>query len=156
MDVLWLVLGTVFVAVVWTARSIVKSWECAPVRNVRALPPLRPNSTKSLQSNSASRRVIRAISMQECESLVHSADDVIFIVVRAVGDRGPLPFPEMHALAVVPGQLADELRWLPSASCVVLCGAVNLCASELGSLAGGLGSRQIYILRQTSAQSEVA
>jgi hypothetical protein len=152
MGFMLVLLGIVLVAVICTAREIVKGWRRGP----EGFPLLQSNRTDACRRSITKKREIRSISVKECETLFHASGDVIFIVVQRSGERRSLPFPEKHALAVTPAHLASELRWIPRSSCVVLCGDMNLCSSTLASLEDIPGAPPIYVLKDGPSRREVA
>jgi hypothetical protein len=66
--------------------------------------------------------------MKECEHIIHTLDNIVFIAIRQGCERKFLPFPPIQAISVAPGELADTLKLIPDFS-VVLCGQVELCTS---------------------------
>jgi len=153
MSFMWLLMGIVLVAVVCTAREIVRGWYGPPRYGV-SLQLSRSRSINAVHPAPIRKRQVKWISMRECENLVYSSRDLVFIALRRTSDGTPLPFPGLHAFAIAPSQLADVLRWLPPGSRVVLCGEVDSCSSILGSLDDIAGSSPVYVLKTTTVHSK--
>jgi hypothetical protein len=156
MDFMLLLLGIFLVAVICGARGTVEGWKQSPARPVTPRPMLQSNSIDTGHPSFKRKRELRSISIRECETLIRASDDLLFVSVNETGERRPLPFHNIHALVMTPRQLANELRWFPSNSCVVLCGDVALCSSVLGSLENVPEIPPIYMLRDTPRRWEVA
>jgi hypothetical protein len=154
MSFMLLLMGIVLVAVVCTAREIVSGWRCGPPRYVVPLPLSRARSIDAVHHAPIRRRPVKWISMRECESLVHSSADIVFIALSRASDGAPLSFPGPHGFSIAPSQLADVLRWLPPGSRVVLCGEVDSCSSILESLDDIAGSRPVYVLKTTNVHAK--
>jgi hypothetical protein len=153
MSFMWLLMGIVLIAAVCTAREIVRGLRYGPSGYgvPRLLSPSR--SIDVVHPAPVRKRQVKWISMRECESLVYSSRDIVFIALRRASDRTSLPFPGLHAFSIAPSQLTDVLRWLPPGSRVVLCGEVDSCSSILGSL-DDAGSPPIYVLKTTAVHSK--
>jgi hypothetical protein len=157
MDFMLLLLGIVLVAVICAAQRIVTRRKQPPARQDTRRPMSPPNSTATARPSLKGKRQLRSISIEECETLIHESDGVLFVSINDTGQRGPVPFHNMYALAMTPRQFANEVRWFPSHTCVVLCGDVNLCSSVLlGLLENVPEIPPIYMLRDRSSQWEVA
>lgn len=156
MDLMLLLLGIVLVAVVCAARGIVTGWKQPPARPVTPRPTLPSNSVDTGRASLKRKRELPSISIKECETLIHAPDGVLFVSLNETGERRPLPFHNIYALDMTPRQFANELRWFPSNSCVVLCGDVGLCSSVLGLLENVPEIPPIYMLRDNASRWEVA
>jgi hypothetical protein len=156
MDFVLLLLGIVLVAVICAARRIVIGLKQRPARQDTRRPLSPPNSNTTTHPSLKTKRELRSISVKECETLMHDSDGVLFVSISETSQRGPLPFHNMYALVMTPRQFANEVRWFPSSTCVVLCGDVNLCSSALGLLENVPEIPPMYMLRNRSSQSEVA
>jgi hypothetical protein len=156
MDFMLLLLGIVLVAVICAGRSIVTGWKQPPARPVTPRPKLPSHPIDRGHSSFKPKRELRSISIKECETLIHASDGVLFVSLNENGKRRPLPFYNMYALVMTPRQLANELRWFPFNTCVVLCGEVSLCSSVLGLLENVPEIPPIYRLRETPSRWEVA
>jgi hypothetical protein len=154
MDFMLLLLGIVLVSVVCAAESIVKGWKQPHSRPVTQRPTLSSSSIDT--GRSSFKRKLQSISTRECETLIHASEGVLFVSVNETGERRPLPFHNTYALFMTPRQLANELRWFPSNSCVVLCGDVSLCSSVLELLENVPEIPPIYMLRDSASRWEVA
>lgn len=156
MDFLLLLLGIIFVAVICTAARIVTGRKQPLVRQGtrRLLPP--SHSTAPSHPPLERGPELRSISIKECETLIRSSGEVLFVAVNETGHRRPLPFHNMYALNMTPRQFADEVRWFPANTCVVLCGDVNLCSLALGLLENVPEIPLIYMLRDRSSRLEIA
>ena len=152
MSFILLLMGVVLVAVVCTAREVVRGLRYSSLDYVMRLPLSSSRSIDRVHPTPIRRRQVKWISMRECESLVFSSNNIAFIALRRAGAGMPLPFPGLHAFSIAPSQLADVLRWLPPCSCVVLCGEVDSCSSILGSLDDMAGSPPVYVLKTTTAR----
>ena len=91
--------------------------------------------------------------MKECERLVQTSGNVVFIALKKESAGKPLPLLPMHAMSIDPGELVDVLKLIPD-SYVVLCGEVDLCSSILGSLEDVAGSMPVYLLEAAAVRSE--
>jgi len=156
MDFMVLLLGIVLVAVICAAQRIVTGWKQPPARQDTPGPLLPPNSTATARNPLKRKRELRSISIKECKTLIHDSDGVLFVSINETGQGGPLPFHDMYALVMTPRQFANEVRWFPSNTCVVLCGDVRLCSSALGLLEKVPEIPPIYMLRDRSRHWEVA
>jgi hypothetical protein len=156
MDFVLLLLGIVLVAVICAAQRIVTGSKQLPARQDTHRPLSPPNSNTTTRPSLKRKRELRSISVTECETLMHDSDGVLFVSINETGQRGPLPFHDMYALVMTPRQFANEVRWFPSNTCVVLCGDVALCSSALGLLENVPETLPIYMLRNRSSQWEVA
>ena len=87
---------------------------------VTPISPASIDSTAHLVQIVQKRREIKWISTKECETLLRSCEEVIFIDLRSHVRREPLPFPLAHVLYVDSSQLLDILKWLPAASSAML------------------------------------
>jgi hypothetical protein len=155
MSFMWFLIGIVLVAVVCTAREIVRGWRYGSPKYVVPLPVSCSRSIDSVHPTPIRKRQVKWISIRECESLVLSSNEIAFIALRPAGAEVPLPFPGLHAFTIAPSQLADVLRWLPpSCSCVVLCGEVDSCPSILGSLDNTVSFPPVYVLKTAAAHSK--
>ena len=153
MSFMWLLMGIVLIAAVCTAREIVRGLRYSSQDYVMRLPLSRSRAIDRVHPTPIRKRQVKWISIRECESLVYSSRDIVFIALRRASDRTSLPFPGLHAFSIAPSQLADVLRWLPPGSRVVLCGEVDSCSSILGSL-DDAGSPPIYVLKTTAVHSK--
>ena len=156
MDFMLLLLGIDLVGLICAARGIVEGWKQPPARPVTPRPMLPSNSIAGGHSSFKPKRDLRSISIQECETLIHASDGVLFVSLSENGKRMPLPFYNMYALFMTPRQLANEMRWFPSNTCVILCGEVSLCSSVLGLLENIPEIPPIYMLRDNQSRWEVA
>jgi hypothetical protein len=150
---MWVLMVIVLVAVVCTAREIVKGWKPAAQNSAVVVrsPRYRP-----LASNSFARpgtHTAKWLSISDCERLVHSSDKVIFIAIGS--SRGSFPFPEFTSICIPPYELEDVLRWIPPGQTVVLCGQIDLCLSTVRLEELNAGTAQIYVLRTHPAHSMV-
>jgi hypothetical protein len=155
MDLILLLLGIASTAVFCAARSIVTGWRQPRTRAVAPRTPLQNNGVDTGNLPAKRGRELPSISIRECETLVRSTD-VLFISVNRTGEREPLPFHDMYALVMTPCQLAAEVRWFPSNTCVVLCGDAQLCSSALELLEKVPKIPPVYVLRDRSRDWEVA
>jgi hypothetical protein len=156
MDFMLLLLGIVLVSVICAARGIVKGWKQPRTRPVTKRPMLPSYSIVTDRTSLKRKCEPRLISIKECETLINSSEGVLFVSINEPGEKGPLPFYNMYALVMTPRQFADEIRWFPHDSCVVLCGDVSLCCSALGLLENVPEIPPIYTLRDTPRRWEVA
>jgi hypothetical protein len=156
MDFMLLLLGIASVAVFCAARSIVTGWRqpraCGFAR--RAL--LQNNWVDRGNLPGKRKREMPSISIRECETLIRSTDGVLFVSVNETGECRPLPFHDMYPLVMTPRQLANEVRWFPTNTCVVLCGDAHVCTSALELLENVPEIPPIYMLRDRSRDWEVA
>jgi hypothetical protein len=156
MNFMLLLLGIVLVSVICATQGIVKGWKQPRTRRVTKRPTL-PSYSIVVDRTSLKRKCEpRSISIKECETLINASEGVLFVSINEAGERGSLPFYNMYALVMTPRQFADEIRWFPHNSCVVLCGDVSLCCSALGLLENAPEIPPIYILRDTPRRWEVA
>jgi hypothetical protein len=146
MDFVLLLLGIVVVAVICAAQRIVTGRKQPPARWRTRQPLFPPNSSATARPSLKRKRELPSISIRECETLIHNE----------TGQRGPLPFHNMFTVVMTPRQFADEVRWFPCNSCVVLFGDANLCSSALGLLEDVPEIPPIYMLRVRPSQWEVA
>ena len=156
MDFMLFLLGIVLVSVVCAAEGIVKGWKQPRARPVTPRPTLSSSSIDTGRSSFKRKRELQSISIKECETLIHASEGVLFVSVNETGERRPLPFHDTYALFMTPRQLANELRWFPSNSCVVLCGDVSLCSSVLELLENVPEIPPLYMLRDHAGRWEVA
>jgi hypothetical protein len=155
MNFIWLLVGIPVVAIIFSAREIVRDWRHRLPERVVPLNPVRFPLVDAVPPPAMPKRPIKWISMKDCEGVVHNSSNVVFIEIRSGSEGKPLPFPATHVLSIAPSQLVDVLRWLPPDSCVVLWGEVDLCSSILGSLDDVAGSASIYVFKGEPAHSEV-
>jgi hypothetical protein len=156
MDFVLLLLGIVVVAVICAVQRIVTGRKQPPARWRTRLPLFPPNSSATARPSLKRKRELPSISIRECETLIHDSYGVLFVSINETGQRGPLPFHNMFTVVMTPRQFADEVRWFPCNSCVVLFGDANLCSSALGLLEDVPEIPPIYMLRVRSSQWEVA
>lgn len=157
MNFLWLTFAIAFVAVICLAGEfIVRSWHRNPPECVVPLYPVRPGSVDTLRPSVMRKRCARWISMNECEKLLYSGDNVVLITVRSSNNHEPAPFGRMNNLSVPPNQLIDVLQWLPPNACVVLDGELGLCCSIVEPLEGETGSASLYLLSRNNILSRVS
>jgi hypothetical protein len=152
MDFMLLMLGIVLGAVICAARSIVTGRKQPRTRPVKSPPMLYFDSKDTGHARFKHKRELQSISIKECETLIHASEGVLFVSVNETGDRRPLPFHNMYALVMTPRQLACEIRWFPSDTCVVLYGDVSLCCSALGLLENVPEIPPIYMLRDNQSR----
>jgi hypothetical protein len=155
MGFMCLLLLIVFVAVVCTAREIVRYWRRNPPEYLVPLHSTRSGAIEALRSSAMRKRHARWISMNECEKLVHTRNNVVFIAIKSEGYNDPPPFPGVTYLSVSPNQLIDVLRWLPPGACVVLDGEIDPCCSVVEPLDRDTGSASLYLLRHNRALAGV-
>jgi hypothetical protein len=155
MDFMLLLLGIASVAVFCAARSILTGWRQPRAYAVAPRATLQNNGVDRGNLPGKRKRELPSISIRECETLVRSTD-VLFVSVNRTGERIPLPFHDMYALVMTPRQLAREVRWFPSNTCVVLCGDPQLCSSALELLENVPKIPPVYMLRDKSRDWEVA
>jgi len=156
MDFMLLMVGIVLVAVICAARSIATGWKQPHTRPVASRPMLQFDLNDRGHTPFKHKRELQSISVKECETLIDACEGLLFVSVTETGERGSLPFHNMYALVMTPRQLACEMRWFPSNTCVVLCGDVILCTSVLGLLEDVPEIPPIYMLRGNSSRWEVA
>lgn len=153
MGFMWLLIGIVVVAVVCAARETIRGWRHSLPERVVPLTPVCFPSVDALPAPSTTaKRHVKWISIKECERLIQTSNNILFIAVRQGSERKLLPFPAIRAMSVAPCELVDTLE-LISDSCVVLCGQVELCSSILGSLTDNVGSTPLYVLDATTVPS---
>jgi len=95
-------------------------------------------------------REVKWISAKECEALLRTYCDVIFIDLRSGKENAPIPLAVSEILTVSPSQFSDMLRWLPASSSIVLYGASDSCASLLWSTRNIHGGAPVYVLYEDS------
>jgi hypothetical protein len=156
MDFMLLLLGIALVSVICAAQGFVKGWKQPRTRPVTKRPMLPSYSIVTDHASLKRKRELRSISIKECETLINASEGVLFVSINEAGERGALPFYNMYALVMTPRQFADEIRWFPHDSCVVLCGDVSLCCSALGLLENAPERPPIYMLRDTPRRWDVA
>lgn len=151
---MWLLIVIVLVAVICTAREIMRGWKPAAQRSAVVLrtPHYRPPAPKSFATSGA--HAAKWLSISDCERLVHSRDKIIFIAIGA-SREGSLPFPELTSIFIPPHELGDVLRWIPPGQTVVLCGQIDLCLSTVRLEELNTGTTQIYVLKTQPAHSMV-
>lgn len=154
MDFMLLLLGIVLVSLICAALGVVKGWKQPRTRPVAMQPALSSHSTSPPYFKR--KRKLQTISIRECETLIHTPGGVLFVSVNETGERRPLPFYSMYALVMTPRELANEIRWFPPDSCIVLCGDVSLCCSVLELLENVPEIPPIYKLRHAPFRWEVA
>jgi hypothetical protein len=155
MNFLWLMFVIVFVAVVCMAREIVRSWRRNQSESVVPLCSTRSDPLEALRSSAFHKRNAKWISMSECEKLVHTRDNLVFITVKSKKIHEAAPFPGIYSLSVSPNQLIDVLRWLPPDACVVLDGELDRCCSVVEPMDRETGSASLYLLKRNNALSVV-
>ena len=156
MDFMLLLLGIALVSVICAAQGILKGWKQPRTRPVTKRPMLPSYSIVTYRASLKRKRELRSISIKECETLIRASEGVLFVSINEAGERGSLPFYNVYALVMTPRQFADEIRWFPHDSCVVLCGDVSLCCSALGLLENVPEIPPIYMLRDTPRRWDVA
>ncbi len=156
MDFLLLLLGITSVAVFCAARSIVTSWSRPRARVAAPQAPSQTHWGDRRNLPNRHTRELPSISIRECETLIHSADGVLFVSVNETGECAPPPFHDMYPLVLTPRQFAHEVRWFPSNTCVVLCGDVRLCSSAFEMLDNIPAIPPIFVLRDRASRWEVA
>jgi hypothetical protein len=155
-DFLLLLLGITCVAVFSAAGSIVTGWGRPRARLAAPQALLQTHWGGRGNIPYKHTRELPSISIRECETLIRSADGVLFISVNETGVCGPLPFHDMYPLVMTPRQFAHEVRWFPSNTCVVLWGDVQLCSSAFEMLENIPAIPPIFVLRDRSRRWEVA
>ena len=153
MNFMWLLIGIVVVAVISTAREIIKGWRHKLSESMVPLPSPHFHSLGAFRPSTIPKRQVKRISMTECGRLIQTSDNIVFISVREGSEGKRLPFPEMHVMSIAPNELVDVLKLIPESCVVVLWGEVELCSSILGSLADAAGSVPVYVLEATAAHS---
>ena len=157
MDFMLLLLGITSVAVFCAARSIANAWN---LPRARAVTPRSMSQTIRRTDRGhlpvKRQRELASISIRECETLIRSTDGVLFVTINETGERVPLPFHDVYPLVMTPVQFANEVRWFPSNTCVVLCGGARVCSSALELLENVPEIPPIYMLRGRSSHWEVA
>jgi hypothetical protein len=156
MDFMLLLLGIALVSVICAAQGVVNGWKQPRTRPVTKRPMLPSYSIVTDRASLKRKRELRSISITECETLINASEGVLFVSINEAGERGSLPFCNMYALVMTPRQFADEIRWFPHDSCVVLCGDVSLCCSAIGMLEDAPEIPPIYMLRDSPRHWEVA
>ena len=151
---MWLLMVIVLVAVIGTAREIMRGWKPAAQRSAVVLrtPRYRPPAPRSFATSGT--HTAKWLSISDCERLVHGNDKIIFIAIGA-SREGCLPFPELTSICIPPHELGDVLRWIPPGQTVVLCGQIDLCLSTVRLEELNAGTTQIYVLRTQPAHSMV-
>lgn len=152
MTFMWLSIGIVLVAVIYTACKIAKSLKVTPKESVVALPNARSRAADTGRSGAKRKPNVKWLSMKDCENLLRNGGQVLFVAIRTGGKEGPVPFPELDAISVSPAQLADVLRWVPPGKNVVLCGEVDLSTIIWADCASGI--TPIYLLGNEPAYSK--
>jgi hypothetical protein len=154
MDYILLIIETaVVVSVLCTARAIVRSWKHKLPECVAPLRSSRLHSIDAARTSMRSKPQVERISVKECENLIHSFDNVVFIALRQGSERTPLPFPAKVAVSIAPSELADVLKLIPDCR-VVLCGEVDLCNSISETLKDIARSAPVYVLESAAACAE--
>ena len=148
MNFMWLLIGIVVVAVICTAREVVKGWRHKLPESMVSVPSPHFHSLGAFRPSSIPKRQVKRISMTECERLIHTSENVVFTSVREGSGGKRLPFPEMHVMSIAPNELVDVLKLIPECCVVVLCGEVELSSSILGSLADAAGSAPVHVLEK--------
>jgi hypothetical protein len=156
MDFMLLLLGIALVSVICAVQGIVQGWKQPRGRPVTKRPMLPSGPIVTDRASLKHKRELRSISIKECETLINASEGVLFVSIAEAGERGSPPFYNMYALPMTPRQFADEIRWFPHDSCVVLCGDVSLCCSALGLLDNVVEIPPIYMLRDTPRRWDVA
>lgn len=153
MEFILLIIETVVVVVLCTARAIVRSWKHKVPECVVPLCSSRLHSIDAARTSMRSKPQVKRISVKECENLIHSFDNVVFIALRQGSERTPLPFRATHAVSIAASELVDVLKLIPDCY-VVLCGEVDLCSSIFETLEDIARSTPVYVLESTAACSE--
>ena len=153
MAFMWLLLRIVFVAVVCTAREMIKSWktafpQSAVVVNSRRSRPIPVAPSSPLGKYSAKR-----LSLKECKRLLDESEAIVFIAISGDSRKPSCPFPELTSLSISPNELGEVLHWLPTGRSVVLCGQVDLCSSTIRVSDLSAGEPHIYVLQSQTAHS---
>jgi hypothetical protein len=153
MESMWLVIGILILAVVYTAHWAVRNCREKPVESA-----FRSHAPCALSIEVArgpiKKRQLEGISITECKRLIHASDNIMFLAIRQGSEMKFLHFPGIRAMSVDPSDLVDALRSVPDC-CVVLCGQVELCSSILESDTDFAGSTPIFVLERMISRPAV-
>jgi hypothetical protein len=156
MEFIWLLVAMPVVSFLCSAYLIAKG-------NRRKLPDcVAPLSTMGLVSakNTSSLpscgRKITWISMKECEDIIRTSSDVVFIDLGPPEEGKKLPIPAAHVLSISPSHVLDVVRWLPPETTVLLYGASELCASMIWTARSLAGVAPVYVVKAAAVHSKIA
>jgi hypothetical protein len=100
------------------------------------------------------KRQVKWISTKEFKTLSCRSDNLILIALRRKTATKPIPFPESHILYIEPDLALDLLQWLPPSCSAILYGASNRLSSTTWAVRNLAGSAPIYVVCETSFQSD--
>jgi hypothetical protein len=156
MEFIWLLVAMPVVSFLCSAYLIARD-------NRRKLPdcvvPLSTSglwSAKKTSPPTSRGREIRWTSVGECEDIIRSSRDVIFINLGPPEEEKQLPISPAHALSISPRHVLAVLQWLPPETTVVVYGASDLCASMIWTVRNLAGVAPVYFLKTAPVHSEVA
>jgi hypothetical protein len=101
-------------------------------------------------------RKIRWISMRECEDIVRTSSNVVFIDLGPPEEGKQLPIRAAHVLSISPSHVLDVVRWLPPETTVLLYGASDPCASMIWTARSLAGVAPVYVVKAAPVHSKVA
>ena len=104
----------------------------------------------------SNRRKIRWISMGECEGIVRTSSDVVFLDLGPPEEDKRLPMRAAHVLSISPNHVLGVVQWLPPETTVVLYGAYDLCASMIWTARSLAGIAPVYVVKAAPVHSKVA
>jgi hypothetical protein len=144
MNLFGILIAMPLIGLAYFVYVIVRRGEARLSRSVTPLPFAHPEAMR-MTGNRAPKRKVKWISDKECEQLLRSSSDIVFLDMRSES-KAPIPFAVPEVLVLNPSQIFDMLRWLPSSTSVVLYGASNLCTSVAWSARNICGWAPIYVL----------
>jgi hypothetical protein len=156
MDFIWPLVAMPVASLLYTAYVIARDNRHKLPDCVVPLSPLGPGVAKKTSSLLSCGREIRWISMTECEDLIHTSSDIIFIDLGSPDEEKHFPHLADHVLSISPNHILDVLRWLPPETTVVLYGASDLCTSMIWTVRNLAGVAPVYVLKAAAIHSEVA
>jgi hypothetical protein len=156
MDFIWPLVAMPVASLLYTAYVIARDSRHKLPDCVVPLSTLGPGAAKKTSYVPSHRREIRWVSMNECEDLIHTSTDIIFIDLGSPDEEKHFPIEAEHVLSISPSNILDVLQWLPPETTVVLYGASDLCTSMIWTVRNLAGVAPVYVLKAPAIHSEVA